>query len=86
MIRKAVEHFYETELEDALIVMNVDSGKFHTLADTGLEIWSLIDGARTESEIVEILSDRYEVDPEVCAQDVARFVDQIVDAGLAQRD
>lgn len=86
MIRKATECFYETQLDDALIIMNVDSGTFHTLADSGLEIWGLIDGARTEGEIVGILSAKYEVDPEICAQEVAAFIGEVVEAGFVQRD
>lgn len=86
MIRKATERFCETELDDGLVIMNVDSGTFHTLADTGLEIWGLIDGARTEGEIVGILSARYEVDPEICAQEVSAFIGEVVGAGFVLRD
>lgn len=86
MIRKATERFYETELDDALILMNVDSGTFHTLADTGRAIWGLIDGARSEGEIAEMLSATYEVDPDTCAREVAGFINQVVEAGFVQRD
>lgn len=86
MIRKAEGRFYETVLDDAVIVMNVESGSFHTLADTGLAIWGLIDGTRSQSEIVDKLSAEYDVDPEVCAREVADFIDQVIEAGFVQRD
>lgn len=86
MIHKVTDRFFETELDDGLVIMDVDSGTFHTLKSTGLAIWKLIDGTRTESEIVAALTARYAVDPATCAGEVAEFIGQVVGAGFVQRD
>jgi hypothetical protein len=86
MIRKATERFHETELDDGLVIMDVDTGEFHTLQNTGLAIWKLIDGTRGEAEIVDALTAQYEVDREVCAREIAAFIDEVVGAGFVARD
>lgn len=85
MIRKATNRFYETELDDGLVIMDVDSGEFHTLKGTGLAIWRLIDGTHSERAIADALQASYDVDPETCASQVAAFIDQAVGAGFVQR-
>ena len=47
VIRKAIGKFVETELDGEVVVMNVDTGRFHVLKETGLAVWRLIDGERS---------------------------------------
>jgi hypothetical protein len=85
MIRKATDRFFETELDDGLVIMDVDTGNFHALKNTGLAVWKLIDGARSEGQIVDILCATYEVDRQVCAREVEEFVSQVSGAGFVER-
>jgi hypothetical protein len=46
------------------------------------QVWSCLDGQRTETEVVTDLADAYEVSAEVVAGDVRAFVDRLRDLGL----
>jgi hypothetical protein len=50
------------------------------------QIWTCVDGVRTEAEIVTDLADAYEVPAEVVAVDVRQFVDRLRDLGLVVPD
>lgn len=85
MIRKATASFAETELDDEVVLMNIDTGRFFALKGTGLAIWQLIDGERDLAAIGAAMTDRYEVDAAICAADVERLIEQMSDAGFVER-
>lgn len=84
MIRKIAAHFAETPLDDELVLMNVDSGSFHTLRGTGLAIWQLLDETGDQAAICAQLLARYAVDEQTCRAEVDRFIDQMVEAGFVE--
>jgi hypothetical protein len=83
-LRKVVARFAETPLDDELVLMNIDTGSFHALKDTGLAVWQLIDGTRNHAAICAVLLEAYEVDPQACAREVSLFVDQMIAAGFVE--
>jgi hypothetical protein len=80
--RKNIENYLQTIIDGDLVLMNVDSGAFNALKDTGLAIWEAIDGERDLADIVALLADQYDVAPAVCASEVHAFVDTLVQAGF----
>jgi ribosome-associated toxin RatA of RatAB toxin-antitoxin module len=84
MIRKATAHFAETELDDEIVLMNIDTGSFHALKGTGLAIWKLIDGTRDADAINSAMMARYDVDSATCSAEIGRFVDQMAGAGFVE--
>jgi hypothetical protein len=85
VIRKAIGKFVETELDGEVVVMNVDTGRFHVLKETGLAIWRLIDGERTLAVIQSELIERYAVEEVRCRAETAKFVEVLSGAGLVER-
>lgn len=67
-------------LDDSLLMMSVEQGKYFGLNGAGPRIWELLEQAMTEDELVEALLAEYEVTREVCAAEVAVFL-----AGLRER-
>jgi len=51
---------------------------------TSFEIWSLIDGTRTEQQIVDELAEAYEAPRDAVAADVAAFVAQLRELRLVE--
>jgi len=51
-----------------------DMNSVYTLNETGAFIWEQIDGKRTVSEIIELLTEEYEIDNETASKDVLDFV------------
>ena len=84
MIRKIATRLAETRLDDELVLMNVDTGSFHTMRGTALVIWDLLDETGDQATICARLLEQYDVDKETCAAEVGRFVDQMVEAGFVE--
>jgi hypothetical protein len=71
-------------IDDELVMIHAETGKFFSIKNTALEIWNLLD---TESELDAIrdeLQRRFDVDPEACRVEVGAFADQLVEAGFAR--
>ncbi len=84
-LTKVASIFAETEIDDAVVLMHIDTGNFHTLKTTGLAIWRMIDGSRDEAAICAELHMAYDVDAEICRAEVTRFVTQMRVAGFLER-
>jgi hypothetical protein len=84
MIRKATAAFAETKLDDELVLMNVDTGRFFALKGTGLEIWNLIDGSRDAPSLAEAMIQDYNVPPDACRGAIDRFIEQMNRAGFVE--
>jgi pyrroloquinoline quinone biosynthesis protein D len=84
MIRKTTDHFAETELDDEIVLMNIDTGRFHALKGTALSVWKLIDGARDLKAISSEITSRYDVDAATCSTEIERFIDEMAGAGFVE--
>jgi hypothetical protein len=67
-------------LDDMLLMLDVEHGKYFGLNGTGPRIWELLEQPISEEELIDALLAEYEVTREVCATEVAAFLD-----GLRQR-
>src|SRR6267142_4561799 len=56
--------------------------EYKILNATGTRIWNLIDGARTESDIAQIIADEYEVTLATALEDVTSFVRDLRTNGM----
>lgn len=83
-LNKRPDRFVETEIDDEIVVMDLDSGNFFSLKDTALEIWRLVDGARTRADITAALAEIYDAGEGDLADDIAEFLDQALAAGLLE--
>ena len=54
-----------------------DMESVYTLDSVGADIWELIDGDRTLSEILDLLLGAYDVDVAVLSKDLDEFVGQL---------
>jgi len=81
-ISKAQGKFVETEIDDEVVLMDLESGNFFSLAGTSLAVWQAIDGERSEDEIAALLADEYDQPLERILSDVTDFLGELRDAGL----
>ena len=73
-----------TALNDELVVLNHQRDVYCSLKGIGPTIWSLVQQPRSVGEIVDIVTERYDVPREQCSRDVVRFVAQLSDLGLVR--
>jgi len=76
-ISKRIDAFSETELDDEIVVMKLDSGEFFSLTGSGAAIWRLIDGARDRDALVAALCDEFAGETKEIADDVDAFLDEL---------
>ncbi len=84
--RRAGEVF-TAPVDDMLLMMSVDAGKYFGLKGAGPRIWELLENPTTIDALVERLTAEYEVSPDMCAEQVSAFLGSLrqrkllVDAG-----
>ena len=85
-ITKQVDRFTETDIDDEIVVMKLDSGDFFSLAGSAAAIWRLIDGSRDRAALIESLAEQFEADEAEIAADVDDFLANLKEQGLVAAD
>lgn len=70
------------ESKDSLILLDVESGEYYTLNETGAAVWKLCDGTRDADEIALRISESYEIDIAEAVSDVTDILQQLTDESL----
>ena len=81
-ISKQLGRFSETEIDDEIVVMHLDTGEFFSLAGTAAATWRLIDGTRNRSALIAELASEFEADESEIAIDVDQFLERLREVGL----
>lgn len=81
-IRKEMGRFTEASIDDEVVLMNVDTGEFYALDGTAAVVWRLIGEDRSRGQILDILGQEFDGDPEGIAQDVDKLLETFKEMGL----
>lgn len=73
-----------TELDDTVVMMDADEGRYHELDPVGAHIWALLEAERSVASICAALLVEYEVTPEVCRRDVLAFLTRGIELGIVE--
>ena len=76
---------YTSRVKDDLVFFDETAGQYFATGAVGADIWELIAEPRSLRAICNALVERYEVDEDTCSAEVQRFVEELLDAGLARR-
>ena len=76
---------YASRVKDDLVFFDEAAGRYFATGIVGADIWDLIEEPRSLRAICAALMARYEVDEATCATEVERFVEELLEAGLARR-
>jgi hypothetical protein len=85
-LAKRHDAFTETEIDDEIVVMLLDSGEFFSLTGTGRSIWLLLDGQRDRDALIAAVAREFRVESAAIAADVDEFLTALRDTGLLQKD
>lgn len=75
-----------TELEGAMVFLDVESGDYLRLDGTARAIWDHLERPLAVGELIGLLARRYSIDPDACARDVLPFLDELERSGLVSRE
>ena len=81
-LAKQHDRFSETDVDQEIVVMRLDSGEFFSLAGTAAAAWRLIDGTRDRSALVKALAEQFEGDEAEIAADVDDLIAELQGHGL----
>ncbi len=84
-LEKCTSAFIETTVDDEVVIVSLDQGKFFSLKDTGLAIWLKIDGTRNRDQILRELAEEYDAPETVLASDLDGFIADVIAAGFARK-
>lgn len=71
-----------TDLNGEKVMMNLEMGKYFALNAVGSRIWDIIYEPITAQGVIEILLQEYEVEYEVCKNNVLEFLGRLNDDKL----
>ena len=69
-------------VEEEAIIINVATGSYYSLNDTGTLFWELLDGQRTLADCAQAVADEYEVEVEVVEADLLELATEFEHEGL----
>ena len=81
-IIKRTDAFTETEIDDEIVLMKLETGDFFSITGTGRAIWTMIDGARDRAALVAALAREFDAGETEIAADVDDFLAQLAGEGL----
>lgn len=71
-----------SDMDGEKVMLSIERGKYFNLGQVGGDIWELIGAPRSVKEIVEELRKSYEIDLEICEQDVIPFLQNLLQEDL----
>ena len=81
-LTKQQDAFVETTIGDEIVLMTLDKGEFLSLDGPAADAWRLIDGARSEADIIAALQGEYTAEPDTIATDIGDFVTELRQIGV----
>lgn len=63
-----------TEIDDTVVMMDVNEGRYYELNPVGARVWALIEFGPQVEEVCEALAAEYDVAPDTCREVVRAFL------------
>lgn len=71
-------------IDDDLILLSIDQGKYYGTGAVGLRVWELLQKPLIGNELVDILLTEFMVERPVCEEEVVAFLMQLHEKGLIE--
>lgn len=71
-----------TDLDDAVVMMVPDQGRYCELDPVGTRIWTLLETARPVADVCDVLVGEYDVTLDACRCDVLDFLARASELGI----
>ncbi|MFZ9956417.1 MAG: PqqD family peptide modification chaperone [Flavobacteriales bacterium] len=76
------DNFVFNEVDGELVMMNIETGAYASLNETGKSIWTLLDSPKSVAEVVSSLVEEYEIDQATCEKEVLPFVENMLNSDV----
>ncbi|MFM7022573.1 MAG: PqqD family peptide modification chaperone [Flavobacteriales bacterium] len=72
------DNYVFNEVDGELVMMNIETGSYASLNDTGKAIWLQLENPKTLDAVIADLLNEYEIDRATCEKEVVPFVEKMV--------
>ena len=79
---KQAEQVCTTIIEEKVMMLEIESGEYYSLADASRTIWEMLPNEKSIQEIVSELVLSHDVTEEQCLHDTCLLVNELVQANL----
>jgi hypothetical protein len=70
------------DVDGEIVMMSIDSGKYHGLDEVGSRIWRLLEEPMLLSQLIALLQKEYDADYERCLLDTIPFLQAMTEHSL----
>jgi hypothetical protein len=77
------ENWVGSLIEDSLVMVNIDTGKYVTLNSSANAVWQALEEPRSQADIVSALVDTFDVDEDTCLKSVSGVLEKMRELQLA---
>lgn len=82
MLLKESHSVYRSMGNGKNVILNLLTNEVFLLNDVSSDIWKLIDGIKTDSEIINIITENYNADKQLVTDDYFKFKNDILNKKL----
>ena len=79
---KKNDDIFTGAIDDEMVAMSIQNGKYYQLNKTGSRILALLDKPCSIRELCEAMQGDYKVDGDVCREDVLQFIRELAEKNL----
>jgi hypothetical protein len=73
-----------SDMDGEKVMLSVRNGKYYNLGEIGGKIWDSIGTPASVQQVVDGLLPEYDVEPDICEEQVITFLQHLLDEGLVR--
>jgi hypothetical protein len=86
VIKLRADNLFWRETQAEIFALDATSSRYYSANSTAATLWPQIEAGTTETELVDTLCGRYDVERDVATDAVAAFLAQLHERGLLEHD
>lgn len=72
------------DLDGEAAILNLKNGIYYGLDPIGAKIWNIVQNPTVLTDVLDAISDEYDVDKDRCKNDLLELVENLLDNGLVK--
>ena len=81
---KAMPNVVDCDIGGERALLNMYDNTYYTTNRTASELWLALADSKTVSDLVSVLTERFDIDPTSCREDVYKLISQMIEAGIVE--
>jgi len=74
MLYQRKKEMLSSRMDNETVMMHPESGKYFSLNPVATRIWEMLETPKTIEDLVKVLLDEFEAQPEVCKKETTEFI------------